>query len=147
MPTLMRMINILSRAGAVYRTDRLGSDELRACHHSYVLAICRHPGMSQDELAAHICTNKSTVARHLAHLEKNGFVERRPNPDDRRITCVYPTEKMLSVRESVAETTHSWNSFLTEELSEEELNAFNAILEKMVAKARGYIDGKSEVGE
>ena len=47
MPTIMRQINIISRCAGLYRTDKLRGAELGACHHSYVLAICRTPGISQ----------------------------------------------------------------------------------------------------
>ena len=75
MPSLMRKINILSRCEGIYRADKLKETDLCACHHSYVLAICNNPGMSQDALAKHICVNKSGVARQIAYLEEKGYVE------------------------------------------------------------------------
>lgn len=45
----------------------------------------RQPGLSQNELAAICEVEPITVARLVDRLEKSGFVERRPDPNDRRI--------------------------------------------------------------
>ena len=63
MPTIMKQMNAISRAQSVFRGEALNNGELGGCHHSFVLAICYNPGMSQEQLARHICLNKSTVAR------------------------------------------------------------------------------------
>ncbi len=45
----------------------------------------RQPGLSQNELASICEVEPITVARLVDRLEKNGVVERRPDPRDRRI--------------------------------------------------------------
>ena len=45
----------------------------------------RQPGITQKELAEIIEVEPITVARLVDRLEKNGMVERRPDPRDRRI--------------------------------------------------------------
>ena len=93
MPTLMRQINVISRCGGRFRTEKLKEFGLCAPHHSYILNICNHPGISQEQLAEHICVDKSNVTRQLAYLENEGYVERKQSETDRRVTLVYPTEK------------------------------------------------------
>ena len=43
MPTFMRQINIISRCGALYRTEKLKEVQLGAPHHSYMYVIIREP--------------------------------------------------------------------------------------------------------
>lgn len=45
----------------------------------------RRPGVSQSELAAICEVEPITVARLVDRLEKRGLLERRPDPNDRRI--------------------------------------------------------------
>lgn len=144
MSTMMRQINMISRAAGVFRTDKLAITDLNACHHSYVLAICHHPGFSQEELAHHICINKSNVARHLSYLEERGYVERRPDVHDKRQIRVYPTERMLAVLPAVQAVAEDWNEYLAEGLSEEENRCFYATLAKIAKRARQYVVGKDE---
>ena len=147
MPTIMRQINIISRCAGLYRTDKLRGAELGACHHSYVLAICRTPGISQEELSRHICINKSGVTRHLSYLEEHGYVVRRQSETDRRVTLVYPTEKMQEMLPRVKEIVTEWNTYLTADLSEEELTMFRSVLDHIALRAKKYADDREESKE
>lgn len=95
MPSLMRYINVISRCGAVWRGDKLKDTDIGAAHTSYILTVCRHPGISQDKIAKRTYINKSNVTRNLAYLESCGYVERRQSETDKRVVEVYPTEKHL----------------------------------------------------
>lgn len=145
MSTIMRKINILSRSEGVYRTDKLALPEIRGWHHSYILAICNNPGLTQDALARHISVNKSNVARNLTHLEENGYVRREVCKDDRRNTNVFPTEKMLELYPKIKKITSDWNNFLAEDLTENEFEQFTSILEKLTKKASIYMEGREDV--
>ena len=147
MPTIMRQINIISRCAGLYRTDKLRGAELGACHHSYVLAICRTPGISQEELSRHICINKSGVTRHLSYLEEHGYVVRRQSETDRRVTLVYPTEKMQEMLPRVKEIVNEWNTYLTADLNEEELSMFRSVLDHIAQRAKKYADDREESKE
>ena len=138
MATIMRRMNIISRAEGIYRTDRLQEEELAACHHSYILVLGRRPGISQEELAREICVNKSNVTRNLAYLESKGYVERRPSTQDRRVMLVYPTEKMQAVLPKVRQIVLDWNDYLSAGFSGEELAVFASVLDRMVERARAY---------
>ena len=146
MPTIMRQINLISRCEGLYRTDRLRGAELGACHHSYVLVICRNPGISQEELARHICINKSGVTRHLAYLEEHGYVSRIHSEADKRVTLVYPTDKMRQVLPDVKRIVEEWND-LTAGLTEAELAQFRALLERLALRAKKYSDDREEAKE
>ena len=142
----MKSMNIITRCQATYRAKMLEGD-LCACHHSLVLAICRSPGSSQDELAKDLCLNKSTITRALSLLEEKGYVTRSPDPSDKRRTLVEPTEKMLSVLPEVRRITDEWNSSLAEGISEEDLVVFKSVLQKMEQNARNIIQKTEEIAE
>lgn len=144
MAALMKKMHMIVRSAAVYRAERVKAEGLLPSHHSYVMAIVRNPGLSQDALAARLCTTKSTVARQLATLEKHGYVERRPSEQDRRVLQVYPTEKMTVLYPAVDETSRAWNKYLFSDLSEEEKQAFDAVLERITARAEAYVGGREE---
>ena len=74
MPSFMRQINIISRCSAMVRNDALADTGLKGSQYAYILTLCRHPGISQEQLSRHIYINKSNVTRHLAQLEKLCYV-------------------------------------------------------------------------
>ena len=55
--------------------------------------LARRPGCSQTELADMMEVERATAGRLLDRLEENGLVRREPDPEDRRIRRVYPTER------------------------------------------------------
>ncbi len=140
----MRKTNIISRCEGIYRQDKLKDGGLSSCHHSYILAISHHPGMTQDQLAKHICIDKSGVTRHLSYLEKKGYVERRSDQHDKRAICVYPTQKMLDILPEVKAIVKNWNDYLTKDIDPEELDCFNRVLDLIAERAQKYIYEKED---
>jgi DNA-binding MarR family transcriptional regulator len=138
MPSLTRYINIVSRCAAIWRADKLEGTELGDQHHSYILVVCRHPGISQDTIARRLFLNKSNVTRSLAYLEEHGFVTRERDREDRRQTLVYPTEKAFEVLPHVREIIKGWNSYITEDFTEEELEMYFAMTRRIAERAAEY---------
>ena len=144
MSKFMKMLNNVSRSQAIYRYSRISAEDLQSGHYAFVLAICREPGRSQEELARELCINKSTVTRNLNYLEESGYVSRVSLPNDRRQLAVYPTEKMLGILPEVRAVSKEWMTLLSEGIPEDELAAFNSVLERMEARARDIIEGQEK---
>lgn len=138
MATIMRRMNVISRCETLYRTQNL-KEELPGIYHSYILAICHNPGMSQEKIAKHLCINKSNVTRHLAYLEKNEYIKRIVSKEDKRELLVYPSSKMLELHPEVVRITREWNTLLADGITEEELSAFHGVLDKMLEKSMKII--------
>ena len=130
MPSISRYINVISRCGNMYRSERLKGTDLGTAHHTYLFTICRNPGISQERLARMIYINKSNVTRNLAVLEKNGYIERRPAEHDKRVMLVYPTQKAEDTLPLLRQIMRDWNDLVAADLSEEELEQLRAILNK-----------------
>ena len=138
MPKIMKSMNSISRCQSIYRQEH-SPKELLPCYHTFILAICREPGRSQEELAKDICLNKSTVARTLTQLENMGYVTRTPNPKDKRQLLVYPTEQMTKVLPTVRKITATWNELIAADISDKEMEIFESVLRRMEASARALI--------
>lgn len=144
MPRFMKMLNNISRSQAVYRHSRVLADDLQSSQYAFILAICREPGRSQEDLARELCVNKSTVARNITCLEEKGYVTRTPLPQDKRQFSVFPTEKALCVLPKIKAASSEWMRLLSEGISQTELDIFDSVLKRMQEKAREII-GQQEV--
>ncbi len=144
MSKFMKMLNNISRSQAIYRHSRISAKDLQTGHYAFVLAICRAPGRSQEELAQELCINKSTVARNLNCLEEKGYISRNSLPNDKRQFSVYPTEKMLAVLPEIKKVSGEWMALLSEGIDQEELAVFNSVLEHMQKRAREIITKQEE---
>ena len=144
MTQLIRDITEITRAGAEYKASRLSAYGLKGCHASYLEEICADPGISQDKLAQRICINKSNVARQIVVLEEDGFVQRTPSPNDKRIMELYPTEKTRELLPQIKQILTSWENWLTQDLSEEEAGIVANALVKMKARATACMECMEE---
>lgn len=131
----MRYVNIVSRCGATFRGERLRDTDLGDTHHSYILTVCRNPGISQDKLARRLFINKSNVTRNLAYLESHGYVTRTQSETDRRVICVYPTEKAIDSLPKIRSILHEWNDYITEGFTDEEMEMFLSMMSRVAARA------------
>ena len=68
----------------------------------------RHPGVSQSELADLMEVERASAGRMIDRMERNGWVERRPDRGDRRINRLHLTDEARKVHAAmwaIAEST------------------------------------------
>src|SRR6266576_401130 len=74
-----------------------GFGDIRPAH-ANVFPFVPSEGITVSELASLARVRKQTMAQAVDELERMGYVERRPNPRDRRSRLVYLTERGESVK-------------------------------------------------
>jgi DNA-binding MarR family transcriptional regulator len=77
------------------RLAEAGYDDLSP-RHGAVLAYLDEDGVRATELARLSGRHKQIVGRLIDELEELGYVERRPDPQDRRAKLIFPTERGLA---------------------------------------------------
>jgi DNA-binding MarR family transcriptional regulator len=77
------------------RLAEAGYDDLHPRHGS-VLAYLDEDGVRATELARLSGRHKQIIGRIVDELEELGYVERRPDPEDRRAKLIFPTERGLA---------------------------------------------------
>lgn len=142
--TLMRCISVISRCATQFRNDRFEGTGLSGYQYAYILNVCRNPGISQEGLAKAIYVNKSNVARQVAKLENNGYIERRMCATNRRITEVYPTQKTYDILPLVCQVLGDWNAYITEGYTDEMREHMINMLQQVMERAMNYVDGREE---
>jgi DNA-binding MarR family transcriptional regulator len=76
------------------RLAEAGYDDLHP-RHGAVLAYLDEDGIRATELARLSGRHKQIIGRIVDELEELGYVERRPDPQDRRAKLILPTERGL----------------------------------------------------
>ena len=64
-------------------------------------ALWMQDGLTHTDLAHALDVQPATITKMINRMEKNGFVQRRQDPDDQRVSRVYLTEAGLAVQEDV----------------------------------------------
>ena len=85
-------------------------------------------GITVSELAQLAHVRKQTMAQAVGELEDMGYVERRPNPRDRRSRLVFLTERGEAVKPLTHATAERVEEHWAQLTSPEELEALRASL-------------------
>jgi len=66
-----------------------------------LFVLWEQDGQTHTELAGRLHIQASTVTKMVQRMEKAGFIERRDDPDDQRVSRVYLTDAGYAIREDV----------------------------------------------
>jgi DNA-binding MarR family transcriptional regulator len=121
------------------RLIRLRSDQ-RARHRGMTRAqwvilsrLERQPGMTQNELAAIVEVEPITIARLVDRLEARGFVERRPDPNDRRLRRLHLLPAAAPVLDEIRVYKAEMHDLMEASISPERLEPLVRDLQQMKA--------------
>lgn len=93
------MIDILREVGMIERAlDSMSNIEFKNIglargQYLYVVRIYEHPGIISEQLSNLIKVDRTTIARAVKRLEEKGFIERRSDPDNKKIKRLFVTAK------------------------------------------------------
>lgn len=147
MDSFMRCVSRTARCASLYRGEKLEKIGLNGGQHTYILNICRNPGVSQEQLARLIYINKSNVARQLALLEQNGFVTRVPDETDRRVLRVYPTKKVLDACPVVQKVLADWQEYVMDGFTPGEREQLTSLMQRVMDRAAAYAEDRLTPGQ
>ena len=104
--------------------------------HANVFPFVPPEGISVSGLAELAGVRKQTMAQAVDQLERMGYVERRPNPRDRRSRLVFLTARGASVRPVTHATAARVEARWAELTSPEELEALRTSLLRLLTELR-----------
>ncbi|MUT66875.1 MarR family winged helix-turn-helix transcriptional regulator [Paenibacillus sp. NEAU-GSW1] len=99
--------------------------------HSFLITILLNPGITQDYLTHELKFDKATTARSIKLLEQNGYIHRRPDPDDGRSHLLYPTAKATHFHPILSQILTDSNRELTQNLTSDEADQLVYLLQKL----------------
>ena len=102
-----------------------------------VIAILgRFPGLSAVEVADRTLMDKVAVSRAVTKLIKNGRIDRQFADADRRRSILNLSEEGREVHNEIAPLALQFERELLQDISEEDYETYNSILDRLLSKAR-----------
>ena len=102
-----------------------------------VIAILgRYPGLSAVEVADRTLMDKVAVSRAVTKMIKNGRIDREFADADRRRSILNLSEEGRRVHNEIAPLALQFEQELLQDISDEDFETFNTILEQLLGKAR-----------
>ena len=130
-----QILNLLFRCNKEFSHEKIRKQELSDTECMICSYIYSHENCSQDDVSVALKTDKTTVGKALASLEKKNCVVRTTDGADKRIKRLSLTE---NGREKVAELVDIHNNWLRDImtcLSEEEQKQFENFCDRLLSAA------------
>src|SRR5580704_6220660 len=134
---------LLAQVGAHAATqfaERLGALHLSPPDAGILRLLRIAPGISQQELSARLRIHPSRLVAILDNLEKRKLVERKPNPEDRRLYSLYLTQNGAELLEGIGKVAHDHQDALLAALNSDERSQLTALLHR-IADQQGLARG------
>lgn len=127
-----KWISLLYRQNQKHLTQRLKPYGLGGGgQHAFLKAILYNPGIRQDQLTLDLKFDKATTARAVQHLEREGYIERQADEQDRRSYLLYPTQKGSEFLPLLQKQMEEHNAFVTRNLTADEEATLSGLLRKL----------------
>ncbi|MDT0161278.1 MULTISPECIES: MarR family winged helix-turn-helix transcriptional regulator [Bacillus] len=131
MTEILREIGMIARALDSISNIEFKEHGLTKGQYLYVVRICENPGIIQEKLAEMIKVDRTTAARAIKKLEMNGFIEKRDDPENKKIKRLNPTEKGSSVYPFIKSENDYSNKVALEGFTEGEAEAMFHFLQRV----------------
>ena len=96
-----------------------------------LIALYEQDGIFISTLAHKLALRKATLTGLLDRLERDGFTERRADPQDRRVMRIHLTPKAEKLRDELTQIYHENNHMFLSLLSKEEKEVFEQVVCKI----------------
>ncbi|AGB24383.1 transcriptional regulator [Mycobacterium sp. JS623] len=130
------LLSQLGHRSASVFADLIASIDLTAPHSGILRAIAAEPGRSQQALSGQLGLLPSRVVAYVDDLEDRGYVERRRNPDDRRLHALYLTPAGKKVMGKIGELARQHEKLMTAGLDTKQRDMLRELL-SVVADHQG----------
>lgn len=120
MKQILREIGMIARALESISNIEFKKFDLTKGQYLYLVRICENPGIIQEQLVEMIKVDRSTATRAIQKLEINGFIEKKEDPNNKKIKRLFPAEKGKTVYPFIKSENDYSNIVALEGFSEKE---------------------------
>ena len=109
-----------------------GFDDVRPSYGSVLLPLYEEEGLRIGELARRARLSKQTLTDLIRRLERDGLIERRPDPADARASLIFLTERSRTFEPVAAATLRELDGLVRGRLSQERVEALKSELRELI---------------
>lgn len=129
------MVFLLGKAYQKAHADfnkRLRPYGLTNMQHLVLEGLWYEPGMTATELSRLLILDKATLSGVLDRMAETGWIEKHPDPEDRRIQRIYPSEQAERLKPVLIEERKASNKEILDTFSPEERVLFKRLLRDLI---------------
>ncbi|MCJ8521407.1 DNA-binding MarR family transcriptional regulator [Pseudorhizobium tarimense] len=116
----------------------LAESGLYAGQDGVILALAELDGLTAGQLASRLGVKAPTMTRTIGRMEVQGFVERRDDGEDRRLTKVFLTERGRATVEQIDRSIADCSALAVQDFSDKEIKSVLRLLKAMDDNLQGH---------
>lgn len=125
---------VMRRISAFYE-ERLAPFGLTPSQYLLFNVLWMEDGIGLGELGERVTLDAATLTGLIDRMEKSGYVERQPNPGDRRSVLVFLTPKAREVGPKILAFANELDCKLKKQFTPEEMAVFEKVLNSLASAA------------
>lgn len=111
----------------------------------YILrALYERDGQHASELARAVGRAATSFTPNLDKLQQKGFVERRPDPADRRAVRIFLTKKALEMKNELVKSAKELDQRIRQLFSDDQFETFHAVVSQLQTLEPDYSEPEPE---
>lgn len=126
-----KYVSVTWRNMISYMTRKMEPLHIGAGQYSYLFALYGGDGQSQQALSDRMLVDKAATVRAINRLEAAGYVERRPDEQDKRSFRIFLTPKGKAIRPELEAIVGDVLEVLHTGMSPEEKVTINRLMQQM----------------
>jgi DNA-binding MarR family transcriptional regulator len=130
------LLTQLGHDAATQFAEQMATIDLSPPHAGILRAIAAEPGRSQQALSGQLGVLPSRIVAYVDELEDRGYVERRRNPDDRRLHALHLTTSGKRLMQKISTLARQHEGRITAGLDERQRDTLQELLATL-ARQRG----------
>ncbi|NLS15079.1 winged helix-turn-helix transcriptional regulator [Rhizobium sp. P40RR-XXII] len=133
-----------ARSMRTVMTRSLTASGLYAGQDGVILALAANDGLPAGSLAQKLGVKAPTMTRTIGRMEAQGFVERRPDAEDARLTKVYLTETGRNSVSEIESSAATCDELATRGFSEKEIRSLVRLLKTIESNLQAGDDDEED---
>lgn len=118
-----------------YYEERLAPFRLTPIQYLIFNVVWKQDGIEISEIGKRAVLDVSTLTGVIDRMAKSGYVERRPNPSDRRSVLIFLTPKAREIGPKIVEFADELDGTLQKCSTPEEMAVFEKVLKSLASTA------------
>lgn len=131
MQDILRDIRIIARALDSISNIEFKDLKLSKGQFIYLVRICENPGMIQEQLVDMLKIDRATASRSIKNLEKNNFIYKTYNENNKKNKLLYPTEKGQKLYPFIIRENNHSNEVSLEGFNNKEIDELSKMLNRV----------------
>jgi DNA-binding MarR family transcriptional regulator len=133
-------VNLLARLMAQLLAERIAEHGVVPGQFAQLLALYEQDGQTATELCRAVRIEPGTMTKTLQRMERDGLVERRPDPYDGRAVRIHLTDHARSLEPPLKATASGINAAVVTDLSERRAADVMRTLGQLIANAERMVE-------